>query len=133
MITYTGFTWVQLLTFAVSAVLPALVALITKRMAAPALKAVTLLFLAALTGLLSELLDALVTALPFDFGTAAANWLMAFIVAVAAHYGLLKPLKMTGSQGAIATAVPGGLGADDPGRHSVDAIVARLQAERRSG
>lgn len=129
MITYAGFTWVQLLTLLVSFVLPALVALVTKRMASSGLKAVTLFGLSALLGFLSELLDALVTALPFELGAAVFFWLASFVLAVASHYGLLKPLKMTGSQGAIATAVPGGIGADDAGRHSVEAILARLKAE----
>lgn len=129
MITYTGPTWVQLLTFVVSVLLPALVALVTKRMASARLKAVTLLLLTALTGFLSELLDALVTALPFELGTAAMTWLMSFVIGVVAHYGLLKPAGVTGSQGVLATKVPGGIGVDDPGKHSVEAILQRVQAE----
>lgn len=130
MITYSGISWVQLLTLLVSVVLPALVALVTRRMASSGLKAVVLVGLAAVTGFLSELLDALVHATVFDLGAALMMWLTAFIVAVAAHYGLLKPTGVTGSQGAIANAVPGGLGADDPGKHSVAAILARLAEER---
>lgn len=126
MITFSGFTWVQLLTLLVSVVLPALVALVTKRMASPALKSVTLLLLAALTGFLSELLHALTTALPFDLGAAAFTWLASFLIAVVSHYGLLKPTGLTGSQGVIAAAVPGGIGEDDPGKHSVEALLERL-------
>jgi len=50
---------------------------------------------------------------------AAMNWngtlsdaLTVFLVGVGFHYGLLKPLGATGTDGAIATAVPGGVGAD---------------------
>lgn len=131
MITFSGFTWVQVLTLLVSVVLPALVAVVTKRMASPGLKAVTLLLLAAVNGFLSELLDALVTALPFELSAAAMGWLMSFLLAVIAHYGLLKPIGLTGSSGAIAKKMPGGLGVDDPGRHTVAGIVARLEAEKR--
>lgn len=129
MITYSGFSWVQVLTLLVSVVLPALVALVTKRMASSGVKAVVLALLAALVGFLSELLHAMVTALSFDVGTVLLTWLTSFIVAVAAHYGLLKPTGLTGSQGAIARAVPGGIGEDDPGKHSVEALLARLKAE----
>lgn len=117
-ITFAGFTWVQLLTLLVSVVLPALVALVTKRLASPGLKAVVLAALAALLGFLSELLDALVHAGAFDVAAAIVWWVTAFVVAVAVHYGLLKPGGITGSQGAIATAVPGGLGAESYGRHA---------------
>lgn len=132
MITYSGFSWVQLLTLVVSVVLPALVALVTNRMASPGLKAVTLAGLAALVGFLSELLHALVTALSFDVGTALLTWVTSFIIAVAAHYGLLKPTGLTGSQGVLARKLPGGIGEDDPGKHTVEAVVARLKAEGKA-
>lgn len=131
MITYSGFSWVQLLTLLVSVVLPALVALVTRRMASSGLKATVLALLAAVLGFGSELLDALTQGGVFDVGAGVYAWVTAFVIAVAAHYGLLKPTGVTGSQGAIASAIPGGLGADDPGKHSVDGILARLDAERR--
>lgn len=129
MITFSGFTLEQWLMLLVSGVLPMLVALVTRRMASSALKAVTLLFLTAVVGFTGELYDAVVNAAPFDFGTVAASWLLSFLVAVASHYGVLKPTGVTGSQGVIAKAVPGGIGSDDAGKHSVAAVVARLNAE----
>lgn len=132
MITFSGFTWVQLLTLLVSVVLPAVVALITQRMASSGLKATVLALLAAVTGLSSELLNALVHDKPFDLGTALIAWLTSFVIAVAVHYGLLKPAGLTGSQGAIAKSVPGGLGSEQPGKHSVAALIARLEDERAS-
>lgn len=132
MITYSGFTWVQMLTLLVSLVLPMLVALATTRLAAPRLKAVVLAVLAAVTGFLSELLDALVNGTAYDLGAAFSTWTYAFILAVAAHFGLLKPAGVTGSSGAIAKALPGGLGRDDPGEHSVEALRQRLDAEERA-
>ena len=117
MITFTGFSGVQILTLVVSVVLPVLVALATSRLASPGLKAVVLALLAAAVGFLSELLDALHAGTPYDVGAALLTWLGAFVVAVAAHFGLLKPTGITGSRGAVAAAVPGGVGSDDPGRH----------------
>lgn len=117
MIIASSITWVQLLTLLVSVVLPAAVALVTQRLASSGVKALMLAFLAAVTGFLSELLDALVTALPFDLGAALMSWLTVFIVAVASHYGLLKPTGVTGTDGALARAVPAGVG--KPSRHVV--------------
>lgn len=131
MITYSGFTLVQLLTLLVSVVLPALVALLTSRLASPGVKAIALALLAALVGFLSELADALTAGTPFDAAAALMSWVTAFIVAVASHYGLLKPTGVTGSTGAIANALPGGIGRDDPGRHSVESILRRVKAEER--
>lgn len=110
MIVTSGFSWVQLLTLLVSVILPILVALTTNRLASPGLKAVVLALLAALVGFLSELLDALTDHTAFDVGAAVLSWVTVFIVAVASHYGLLKPVGLTGSSGAVAQAVPGGVG-----------------------
>jgi small basic protein len=110
MIVTSGFSWVQLLTLLVSVILPILVALSTNRLASPGLKAVVLALLAAVVGFLSELLDALVDNTSFDLGTAVMSWVTAFIIAVASHYGLLKPTGITGTNGAVAQAVPGGVG-----------------------
>ena len=116
MITYTGFTWVQLLTLLVSVVLPILVALATQRLASSGLKSIVLAALAAIVGILSELLDALVHGTTYDVGAAIVAWLTSFIVAVAVHYGLLKPVGVTGSGGLVAAAVPAGIGTPSPQR-----------------
>lgn len=100
-------TW---LTFAVSVVLPALVALVTKQTAHPGVKAIALLFLAAVTGFGYSWIEAVNNGLPFNFEAGAVAWLLSFATAVLAHYGLLKNLQVTGSQGVIQTNVPGGLG-----------------------
>jgi uncharacterized membrane protein YhaH (DUF805 family) len=94
---------VQILWVVVAFILPAIVALVTKRWADSGLKGLVLLALAALQGFFSELLDALITALPFEFKQIVWNTIVTFVVAVASHYGLLKPLHITGTNGAIAT------------------------------
>lgn len=130
MITFTASpSDVQLLGLLVSVVLPALVALLTKRMASSALKSVTLLALAAVLGFGTELLHAAQVGASFDVRAGLMSWLTSFVVAVVAHYGVLKPGGVTGSQGAIAAKVPGGLGTDVPGKHSVEATIRRAQSE----
>lgn len=107
MVTPDLLTW---LGFAVSVALPALVALVTKQVAHPGVKATTLLFLAAVTGFVYSWIEAFQNALPFSFSAAVVASLMSFATAVLAHFGYLSPMAVTGSQGAIQTKVPGGIG-----------------------
>lgn len=100
-------TW---LGFAVSVILPALVAFVTKQTAHSGVKAIVLLVLAAVTGFVDTWIDAANQGVIFNFGAAAVATLMSFAVAVLAHYGLLKPVSVTGSTGAIQTNVSGGIG-----------------------
>lgn len=100
-------TW---LGFAVSVVLPIIVALVTKQTANPGLKAVVLLALSAVTGFGSSWLDALNGGTSFSMGTATVSALLSFAIGVLSHFGILRGLGVTGSQGAVATKFPGGLG-----------------------
>lgn len=114
-ITVSAAQWLNL---AINVVLPALVALVTARLAHPGLKAVILLFLSAVSGFLISALDAQNTGLPWDWSQAGFTVLSGFAAAVLAHFGLLKPLSITGSQGAIATKFSGGAGGGGSvGRH----------------
>lgn len=115
MVTFSGVSWIQILTLLVSVVLPILVALVTQRLASPAVKAAILAFLAALLGFCSELLDALTSHTAYNLGPALLTWLTSFLIAVAMHFGLWKPVGVTGATGAVATAVPAGVG----GKHEL--------------
>lgn len=95
------------LNFAIGVLLPAVVALVTHRFADGTVKALVLLFLSALTGVGTQIAA---NNGDFDVAPAAMAVLTAFGSAVLAHYGLLKPAGVTGSEGVIARAVPGGLG-----------------------
>jgi hypothetical protein len=95
------------LTLVVSVLLPAAVALVTKRLAAGWVKALTLLGLAVVSGWAAELADSGGT---FVLGRALGQVVVTFVVAVAVHYGFWKPVGLTGSAGVIARAVPGGIG-----------------------
>lgn len=90
--------WLSLL---VSVLLPALVALVTKRYASSSLKAIVLIFLAAGTGLLTEFYNAASRDEAFNWNQAFSFWATSFVVAVVAHYGLLKPTNITGTEGGI--------------------------------
>jgi hypothetical protein len=118
-ITISGAQWLNLL---INLFLPALTAWVTARNASAQLKAVVLLILSALSGFLVSWLDALNNALIFDWSQAGFTALTGFLFAVAVHFGLLKPIGLTGSDGHIQLRLPGGLGdssapAPKPGRH----------------
>lgn len=113
--------WLSLL---VSVVLPAVVALVTKRYADSGLKAIVLAALAAVTGLCTEWIAALNTGTAFDWNSVLNFWVTSFLVAVAAHYGLLKPVGLSGTNGLVSlrTARAG------IGRHRAEAPAARRAA-----
>lgn len=91
----------------VTLVLPGVVALVTKRFAPGNVKAIVLLVLSVIGGLLNQII-----AQGGSFEVGKTLWYVAgtFFVAVAAHFGLLAPLGVTGSLGAVAKNVPGGVG-----------------------
>ncbi len=95
------------LTMLIAVILPALVSLVTKQLASSGLKAVILLLLSAVTGALTSIQNQGGTFVLKDVFLAT---LFTFLVAVGVHFGLLKPAGITGSEGAIQTAVPGGIG-----------------------
>lgn len=101
----------QLISMLVGVALPILVAVITDRAASGAAKAVTLLALAAVSSFLTELLTALNSTATFDWSQAAFGVLTTFIVAVASHFGLWKPVGASGSESPVAK-----VGLDSSGR-----------------
>jgi len=103
--------WLDLL---LSLALPMLVALVTARVAHPAIKALTLAFLAALASVLQALVAVDGVFSSVDWSNTASQAVAIFLVGVGLHFGRLSPLKVTGSDGVIQGAVPAGLGG---GRH----------------
>lgn len=95
-----------LVTAVISAVIPWLTAVITRWDAASWLKAVVTLVLTSVTGVVSSWqLDP-----AYDWKHGVLFAFEGFIVAVGAHFGLWKPACISGSQGAIARALPSGIG-----------------------
>lgn len=97
------------LVFIIGTVLPAVTALVTARFASSAVKALVLVLLSVVAGALVQIQASGGT---FDLVDTLVSVFMTFVTASAAHYALLKPIAVTGSNGAIARAVPGGVGGD---------------------
>lgn len=95
------------LTFVVATVLPALVALVTSKLSSSAFKGLALAALSAAAGVVTSLQ---LSGGVFEWQTALTSFFITFVTATAVHYGLLKPVGVTGSNGAVANSVPGGLG-----------------------
>lgn len=85
----------QLLALVVGTILPLLTGLVTKANAAAGVKAVVLLALAAVTGFLSNLVDALNTHAAFNVGSVFLTVLATFLVGVGSYFGLLKPTSLS--------------------------------------
>ena len=98
------------LTLIVGVLLPGVTALVTHRLAHAGVKALVLLFLSVLGGWLTQLQQ---EGGHFEVWSTIANILLAFATAVIAHYGILKPINLTGSTGIIQRGIPAGVG----GRH----------------
>jgi hypothetical protein len=91
----------------VGTALPNLTALITARMATSAYKTIVLAAMSVVAGAGQQVLNAHGTFVPKTLALWAAG---TFMVSVVTHYGLLKPLGVTGSAGTLARTLPGGLG-----------------------
>lgn len=75
----------------VGTVLPVLVGLVTTRVTHPGAKGLLLATLAAVTALAAEALAAADAGTTYDLGRGVVMALQVWVVAVATHYGLLKP------------------------------------------
>jgi hypothetical protein len=93
-------------------VLPALVALITRRLASPRVKSLLLALLTIIAGVLQEIVT---DNGDFQWKTAIGTILVQFVGAVAIHTGLLKPTGITGRNGVIQRSTPDvGVGSTAP-------------------
>lgn len=89
----------------VSTVLPLIVGLVTTRVTNSGIKAVALAALAAVTGLLTELLAAINQGATYDLGNGVFLALTSFLVATGLHFGLWKPTGVAGkAQDVLVTA-----------------------------
>lgn len=86
-----AFDWPVIIGLLVSTVLPLLVALVTKVVTHPGIKAALLAAFSAATGLLTELGNSLAAGTTYNLGMGLIFALVAFIVGVAMHVGLWKP------------------------------------------
>lgn len=95
------------LTVVVAVVLPAVVALVTKRVASGTVKALTLSFLSLVAATLTQILN---SGGSFDWQLTLRDFVVTFVIAVCVHFGLLKPMSITGSEGRIQAKFTGGIG-----------------------
>lgn len=110
---------IPVLQLVLGVVLPVLVGLVTTRATRSGTKAVLLAALSVLTSLVTELIGALQAGTVYNLGLALILGLGIFIVAVATHYGLLKPTGVSkAAQGSFRTAdtIPGYVIPDGTGK-----------------
>ena len=107
---------IPVLQLVLGVILPVLVGLVTTRATSAGRKAVLLAALSVLTSLLTEMIAALQAGTVYNLGLALVLGIGTFIVAVATHYGLLKPTGLsTVAQTSFRTAdtIPGEVGQED--------------------
>ncbi len=83
--------WPMVLGLLVTVLLPLVVGLVTTRMTDSGAKAALLAGLAALTGLLTELGNALTSGESYNLAAGIILAITSFVVAVGLHFGLYKP------------------------------------------
>lgn len=101
----------------VGLVLPVVVDLVTKRLASGAVKSSVLLALSLITGVLTEFLASLNAGTVFDWAIALYGAAVTFVLGVVSFFGLTTSLGISGKDGSIQRAIPGGIGRsvqDDP-------------------
>ena len=103
-------SWPLVIGLLVSTILPLIVGLVTKWKTRAGVRAVLLAGLSALTGLLTELGNALTSQTTYNLGTGLLLALTAFLVAVGFHFGLLKPTGAADAAIAVGSDPHGGRG-----------------------
>lgn len=91
----------QVLQFIIAIFLPLLVGLVTTRVTASGAKAVLLLALSAISAVLTGWAAAAQEGSVFDMGTALLSALGTFVVGVAMHYGLWRPVGASAAVQAV--------------------------------
>ena len=91
----------------VGTLLPIVVALVTNKFASSQVKSLTLLALTVVGGALTSIQA---SGGSFELKPAITGAILSYVVSVATYYGLWKPTQVAGSDGKVATAVPGGIG-----------------------
>lgn len=94
----------------VSFVLPLVIQLVTNSSAPEPVKAVITLLISAIVGALTPFLTGVQSWPPSDWAAVALSAASVFLTSILAHYGLWKPVGVTGTDGSIANKFPGGIG-----------------------
>jgi hypothetical protein len=115
----------------VSFIIPLVLQLVTNSQAPEAFKAVFALLVAAVVGALTPFLTGVQTWPPSDWAAIFLSAGSVFLTSILAHYGLWKPVGITGSNGSIANAVPGGVGGTSGG--TGDTLIAQTAPDVTNG
>jgi hypothetical protein len=107
-----------------SLLLPLLHSVVTNINASEPVKTVITALLAAVTGFFTPFLAGTQSWATFDWQLALISIGTVFLGTVLSHYGLWKPLQVTGSAGVIQSVVPGGIGGSSNGDHSPAVVNA---------
>lgn len=102
--------YAQWWTLLLGTILPAVVALVRARWGSSRLGALLLVALSVVTAVAAEIVVDSVGDATFSWVDVGERFVLLFVVAVVAHFGLLKPTGITGSDGVIERKVPGGIG-----------------------
>lgn len=119
---------VTYVSFLVSVILPMLTALITKRYAKGWVKTVCLIVLSIIAGFAEQIIS---NGGVFVFDRAGIYMILTFLVAALVHFGILKPINLTGENGIIARSVPGGLGEEKEVVALASSMLVRSTPEHR--
>lgn len=98
--------------FAIGLVIPFLVDLVTKKLAAASVKASVLLALSLISGVLTQFLNATLAGGTFDWVTAGYGAAVAFITGTATFFGFTKPVGLSNATSNVLPSV--GLGKEQP-------------------
>lgn len=93
-----GINWLDVL---LGLVLPMLVALVTNNVANAAVKAVVLAVLAAISGIVQALIAVGGDLTVMDWNGAMSAAVTTFLIGVGMHFGLLKPVGLTGKDSVL--------------------------------
>jgi hypothetical protein len=94
-------------TYVVAVLLPVLIALVTAKGGNSAWSAVLLAVFSAATAVITAAIQGADTGV--DLNSLVLLGLTTFTVAVSAHFGFWKPTGVTGDDGKVRTAIPGGM------------------------
>ena len=83
---------VQIVAIVISAIMPLLVGLVTKRVTSSGLKSILLVGFTGATSFITELVK---EESNFSLGTALLTWMLGFVVAIGIHLGFYRPTAVT--------------------------------------
>jgi hypothetical protein len=107
----TNLQTLAVLNMALSFLLPLVQQAVTNISAPPPVKVAITALMAAIVGFVTPFISGLQSWSNFEWKVAVLSIGSVFLTSVLSHYGLWKPVGVTGAEGSIANKLPGGVGA----------------------